>query len=326
LLEKRQAQFKAAALEAKKAGDIDEAKEFLRQAKGFEKLIDASIGGLPVDITSIPVPPQERKDVGMGFEIVSAEDCVEPSKEMGGTERQAMFAKLEQDLIAQVNLCVANQAHFKSTGQVSSMNKFAQLGEHTKRDLDALRFAFKRGERVPKFHYEVRAFSRIVCNADLSDHDLEITVVRGVAFNVPNPKEIDTYCRIEFPYPKDQPFKDKTATVKDTNSPEFNHVSLVAMNMKDKSCQRVFKRQQAVLKVEVWSKGGFLRSDTLLGTAAVKLQPLETQCTIHDTWPLMENRRAVGGKVEVKVRLRNAVANKQVEKVEEKWLVVSFNK
>ena len=45
---------------------------------------------------------------------------------------------------------------------------------------------------------------------------------------------------------------------------------------------------------------------------------------MHDTFPLMDGRRAVGGKVEVKLRLRNAVVAKQIEKVEEKWLVVSL--
>ena len=56
----------------------------------------------------------------------------------------------------------------------------------------------------------------------------------------------------------------------------------------------------------------------------VKLSPLETSCTLHDTFPLMEGRRAVGGKVEVIIKLRNAVVSKQVEKKEEKWLVISF--
>ena len=58
LLEKRQALFKAAALEAKRAGQIEQAKEYLRSSKGFDKLIEASKGGLPVDITTLPVPPQ----------------------------------------------------------------------------------------------------------------------------------------------------------------------------------------------------------------------------------------------------------------------------
>ena len=40
---------------------------------------------------------------------------------------------------------------------------------------------------------------------------------------------------------------------------------MIPVNIKEKACQRVFKRGAA--KVEVWSKGGFLRGDTLLGTA-----------------------------------------------------------
>jgi len=58
LLEKRQAMFKSAALEAKRAGQIEQAKEYLRSSKGFDKLIEASKGGLPVDISTLPVPPQ----------------------------------------------------------------------------------------------------------------------------------------------------------------------------------------------------------------------------------------------------------------------------
>ena len=56
----------------------------------------------------------------------------------------------------------------------------------------------------------------------------------------------------------------------------------------------------------------------------VKLASLETACTLHDTFPLMDGRKAVGGKVEVQIKLRNAIVTKQVEKKEEKWLVISF--
>ena len=58
LLQKRQSMFKSAALEAKRAGQIEQAKEYLRSAKGFDKLIEAAKGGLPVDIATLPVPPQ----------------------------------------------------------------------------------------------------------------------------------------------------------------------------------------------------------------------------------------------------------------------------
>ena len=57
LLVKRQAEFKAAALKAKKSGQIEQAKEYLRQAKGFDSLIEASKGGLPVNFKTLPVLP-----------------------------------------------------------------------------------------------------------------------------------------------------------------------------------------------------------------------------------------------------------------------------
>lgn len=33
------------------------------------------------------------------------------------------------------------------------------------------------------------------------DNDLELCLVQGISYNVPNPKEIDTYVRFEFPWP-----------------------------------------------------------------------------------------------------------------------------
>jgi coiled-coil and C2 domain-containing protein 1 len=58
----RQAQFKEAALLAKKRGDMDAAKTYLRQAKGFDEMIEGSRCGLRVDISATPVPPQARTD------------------------------------------------------------------------------------------------------------------------------------------------------------------------------------------------------------------------------------------------------------------------
>ena len=43
--------------------------------------------------------------------------------------------------------------------------------------------------------------------------------------------------RLEFPYPKESPFRDRTAVVKTTNNPEYNHRSVIPANPKDKSFQ-----------------------------------------------------------------------------------------
>ena len=112
---------------------------------------------------------------------------------------------------------------------------------------------------------------------------------------VKNPKDVDTYVKWEFPYPRDAPTSDKTAVVKDTNNPEYNATHTLVINPRDKAFQRVVKR--GTVKMEVWAKGGFLRSDVLIGTASMKLAPLETVCTIHDSFDLYDGRKSVGGKV-----------------------------
>lgn len=52
-LQEKQKQFKLAALQAKQKGEVNQAKEYLRIAKGFDKLIEASNCGLPVDMGTV---------------------------------------------------------------------------------------------------------------------------------------------------------------------------------------------------------------------------------------------------------------------------------
>ncbi|XP_042866382.1 coiled-coil and C2 domain-containing protein 1-like isoform X2 [Penaeus japonicus] len=319
---KRQNQFKQAALEAKKRGEIEQAKEYLRMSKGFNQLIDASRGGLPIDMNTVPVPPQEQipTSSNIDFELVDAEDCVVAPASVSG-DAAVTYAKLEEDLIAQIKMCAHTREHFKATGDVASSNRFEQLILHTKKDLDAVRAACKRGDTIPRFHYENRSFTIVQCNTDLNDSDCEACVLRGVNFNVQNPKDVDTYVRLEFPYPSDNPPQDRSTVVKDTNNPEYNHKVVFSIDRKARALARVFKRH--ALKVQVWAKGGWFHRDTMLGQVKIPLVDLETKCTIHESYDLMdEKKRMVGGKLEVKVRVRNPIVAKQLEKVTERWLVI----
>merc|ERR1719234_1093271 len=102
---------------------------------------------------------------------------------------------------------------------------------HAKKDLDAVRFAFKRGDPVPKFLYETRAFSRVVCNTDLTDNDLELTIVAGINYTNKNQKEApDTYVKWEFPFPRDAPPTDKSVVVKSSMNPQYDSVHKLIIN------------------------------------------------------------------------------------------------
>ncbi|XP_063245224.1 coiled-coil and C2 domain-containing protein 1-like isoform X2 [Bacillus rossius redtenbacheri] len=337
-LQARQKEFKLAALQAKQKGEINQAKEYLRLAKGFDPLIEASNCGLPVDMATVPVPPDSKVVLESDFDIVTVDDCIP------GSDAE-IFEKLEEDLLKQAKMCLTTRDHFKAIGDVASANRFEQLALHAKKDLNAVQCAHRRSEAIPKFHYETKTFSIVQCCTDLGDNDLELTIIRGINYTVSNPKDVDTYVKFEFPYPSEDPPKDRTAVVKDTNNPEYNQVFPLTIARSSRTCQRMFKRHG--IKLEVWSKGswrhcmynamccccvennskpettsGFLRYDTLIGTATVKLQPLETKCIIHDSFDLLEGRKPVGGKLEVKVRVRNPIVIKQVEQVQEKWLVI----
>ena len=72
------------------------------------------------------------------------------------------------------------------------------------KDLDSLKSAHSHNQAAPLYHYEKRTYQTIDCNSDLTDNDLELTVVRAI--NLPLPKDFDvksftTYVKYEFPFP-----------------------------------------------------------------------------------------------------------------------------
>ncbi|XP_057379948.1 coiled-coil and C2 domain-containing protein 1-like [Daphnia carinata] len=337
VLLERQSMFKTAALEAKKSGDLELAKEYLRMAKGLDPLISANKCGVPVDMETLPIPPQmklrssDKKGIPIksegsleasfmdDFVILSSEDCMPSST--GDQNSSGIFGQLHNDLLAQLKMCTDNREHNQLIGDIANANWFDQLALHTRKDLDFIHSSAMRGDTIPRWKNEMRTFSIVKCCTDLKDDDMEVTIIRGLSYNVANPKTIDTYARFEVPIPSsDNPTKEKTKTVKHTNSPEYNETFVVTINRQSRTLLRVFKAK--LIKFEVWAKSRFLRSDVLIGTASVKLADLLNHCQIHQAVDLMDGRKPVGGKLEVKIRLRNPIVGKEMEQVQEKWTVL----
>lgn len=70
LLMAKQKEFKLAALNAKQKGELNQAKEYLRTAKGFDPLIEAAKGGLPVDLSSLPVSPAAKSQLDEEYAVI----------------------------------------------------------------------------------------------------------------------------------------------------------------------------------------------------------------------------------------------------------------
>ncbi|GAB0095479.1 C2 domain-containing protein [Sergentomyia squamirostris] len=242
---RRQKEFKDAAIMAKKSGEIDQAKEYLKIFKGFEKLVETARGGFPVDMATLPIPPGQRSTLEDSFAFVTEDDCKE-SSDLGD-----IFKRLEEQLQHQLSMCRVTREHHKNMGDVAGTNRFENLALSVQKDLDVIRLAHRKQLDVPKFHYEQKSFNIVMCNTDLTDNEVEITIVRGINYNVPNPKEVDTYVKLEFPYPQDDHTKSKTPLVKNSDNPDYDYKFKMEMVRSNKQCQRIFKRHS--LKLEVFA-------------------------------------------------------------------------
>uniref|UniRef100_A0A915I0Z7 C2 domain-containing protein n=1 Tax=Romanomermis culicivorax TaxID=13658 RepID=A0A915I0Z7_ROMCU len=336
----RQRQFKVAALQAKKRGDMEAAKNLLRQALGFDQMIEsfsvqkyegpmasttASRGGLPVNISSTPLLPQTKTNpatlkpmVRTGLKAASdlALDKAYGSKTEATAlvreNREITYSNLEKDLIKQLQLCEQNRDYFTKFGDINKVKLFENLGSNCRKELDALRIGFKYGDPVPR------------CCPDLGFDDLEISIIRGLLLKLPvgyEPKDADIFVKFDLPYPKDSPQSGKTCSIRGTNSPNFDFDAKVKINLKSRQFSLYVKRHG--VKFEIYQKGSFLRSDKIMGTCEMKISQLEHKAEIHESLDVMEGRRPAGGKLEVKVRIREPLLNKCVgEVVQEKWLII----
>ncbi|KAL5022471.1 hypothetical protein ScPMuIL_001626 [Solemya velum] len=315
-LRERMEEYKMAALQAKKNRDLELAKKYMRLAKGFQPMIDAADSGLPVDLAQIP-PSLNAKENETAFVVVTPDEV-----QITG-DRDEVFKKLEQDLIQQIRTCATNNQNFTKLGDVVTAMKFQQMEKNSRKDLESLKSAFRSGDPVPEFHYENRTFSLVQCNADLGDNDFELSIVRGIQYNLPSgyaEKDVDTYVKFDFPYPTDDPQTGTTETIKSSLNPEYQQPFKIEISRKSRGFMRVVERK--IIKIEIFYKRGFLKSDKIIGVVNLKLQALDNKCTVHDSYDLTDGKKAVGGKLEVKMRIRDPVKGRQIEEVKEKWLVM----
>ncbi|CAM4682257.1 coiled-coil and C2 domain-containing protein 1A [Caretta caretta] len=313
-LEGRKKQLMQAALRAKQKNDIEGAKLFLRQAKGLDPMIEASQGGLPVDITKVPQAPVNKED----FVLVQRRGVsISP-------EAASQYMELMKLMRQQHEMCLNYSKQFTHLGNIAETTKFEKMAEDCKKNMEILKQAHAKGFPLPKYHYEQRTFSVVKIFPELNSNDMVLTIVKGINLPAPpgvTPNDLDAFVRFEFPHPNaEEAQKDKTNVIKNTDSPEFKEQFKLYINRGHRGLKRVF--QTKGLKFEVVHKGGLFKTDRVVGTAQLKLEALETTCELREIVELLDGRRPTGGKLEVIVRLREPLSSQQLETTTEKWLVI----
>uniref|UniRef100_A0A8D3EBY1 Coiled-coil and C2 domain-containing protein 1B n=1 Tax=Scophthalmus maximus TaxID=52904 RepID=A0A8D3EBY1_SCOMX len=305
-LEGRKRQYLKAALQAKQKNDLEQAKNFLRSAKGLDATIETARSGKTVDISALPSPPGDEED---DFILVHHSDVQISEK------AEQVYTQLAKILKEQYEKCMTHSKQFTHLGNVSETTKFEKMADSCKQSLEVLKLAQSRGLAPPKHHFEERSFHTVRIFPELSSTDMVVVVVKGM--NLPAPSgiqanDLDAYVKVDFPYPSsEQPQKHKTTVIKNTNSPDYNQSFTLSINRNHRGFRRVVTSKG--LKLELLHKGGFLRNDKSIGTALVKLDKLETQSEIREIVEVMDGRKPTGGRIEVKVRLREPLSGQDMQ-------------
>ncbi|XP_043819263.1 coiled-coil and C2 domain-containing protein 1B isoform X2 [Dromiciops gliroides] len=311
LLESRRLQCQRAALQAKRAKDLEQAKAHLRAAKA----LDVQIALVRSGRTKVSSP---LTDEDGGFVFIRHEDVGLSQK------AEEVYAQLHKILQEQQEKCLLFSKQFMHQGNVAETTRFEKLAQDRKKQLEILQLAQAQGLDPPGHRFEEKTFQTVRIFSELSSTEMHLLIVRGMNLPAPpgvTPDDLDAFVRFEFPYPSsDQAQKSKTSVVKNTNSPEFDQLFKLSINRNHRSFRRLV--QNKGVKFEVFHKGSFFRSDKQVGTAHLKLERLETQCEVREILEVVDGRKPTGGKLEVKVRLREPLSGQDTQMVTENWLVL----
>ncbi|KAM5266229.1 coiled-coil and C2 domain-containing protein 1B isoform 1-T1 [Hipposideros larvatus] len=315
LLEARKRQYQRAALQAKRGQDLEQAKAHLRLAKCLEAQIIQVRAGRPVDLSKVPSPLTDEEG---DFILIHHEDLRLSQK------AEDVYAQLQKMLLEQHEKCLLFSKQFMHQGNVAETTRFEKLAQERKKQLEILQLAQAQGLDPPSHHFELKTFQTVRVFSELNSTEMHLVIVRGMNLPAPpgvTPDDLDAFVRFEFHYPNsDQAQKSKTAVVKNTNSPEFDQLFKLNINRNHRGFRRVI--QSKGIKFEIFHKGSFFRSDKLVGTAHLKLERLENESEIREILEVLEGRKPTGGKLEVKVRLREPLSGQDVQMVTENWLVL----
>ncbi|XP_026562876.1 coiled-coil and C2 domain-containing protein 1B isoform X1 [Pseudonaja textilis] len=314
-LENRKKQYLKAAIQAKKKNDLEQAKAYLRTAKSLDPKIEMAKNGKLVDISKLPSPPTD--DEG-DFIFIHHED-IRLSQKV-----EEVYVQLINLLKDQHEKCMQYSKQFMHLGNVNETSRFEKLAQHCKKDLEILQLAQKQGLDPPSHHFEERTFKIVRIFSELSSTEMHLIIVRGINLPAPTgvvPNDLDAFVKFEFHYPNtEQAQKSKTSVVKNTNCPEYNQLFKLNINRNHRGFRRAI--QTKGIKFEIFHKGSFFRSDKQVGAAHLKLDKLESECEIREIVEVLDSRKPTGGKLEVKVRLREPLTGQDLQTITENWLVL----
>eukprot|EP00003_Mantamonas_plastica_P005520 TRINITY_DN1441_c3_g1_i3.p1 TRINITY_DN1441_c3_g1~~TRINITY_DN1441_c3_g1_i3.p1 ORF type:complete len:884 (-),score=376.22 TRINITY_DN1441_c3_g1_i3:3591-6026(-) len=353
-------EYKQGALHARDAENIGYAKGLLIVARTIEKQIQQyEEQGTPIDVANLPPPVSSLSSVNalMGVNV----DGVNPqpkqkqqqdqtqnhnqnqnqtegdediddeyeseNKEISGVmdvhmaEQTAIYDMLESTLRAQIKTAMKRAEIARKAADMDLVDKFEREQGSMRRDLESLLSAKYHRSVPPKFHYESRKQRQVISLADVGESEMELNIVGASNIRPPSGYEsLDLYVTYNLAYPSaDDGAQGQTGVCKSTLNPEWNFCESVPIDRKKKSFVRFCERKKMSF---VLMHSRFLFADVEVGRAELPLKNLVNKTKVHVRIEVLDGRKKTGGKLEIKLRLRDPLGGKQIDEVQEKYLII----
>ncbi|XP_041064380.1 coiled-coil and C2 domain-containing protein 1B isoform X2 [Carcharodon carcharias] len=269
-----------------------------------------------IQLSSVPSPPEAEDDDD--FIMVHHKDVLILPK------MDEVYIHLMNLLKEQYEKCMSYSEQFIHLGNVAETTRFEKMAADCQKNIEILKLGQAQGLDPPKYHFEERTFKTVRIFSDISSTEMLLIVVKGI--NLPAPSgvathDLDALVKFEFQYPSmEQAQRNKTTVIKNTNCPEYNQSFMLNINRNHRGFKRII--QTKGIKFEIFHKGGFLRSDKPVGTAQLKLDKLETECEVREIVEIFDGRKSTGGRLELKVQIREPLSGQDLQINTEKWLIL----
>jgi len=213
-----------------------------------------------------------------------------------------LHARLKKELQKQIEICEKSRDLFQRLGNAPNTLFYDRLLAVTLKDLTSLQTAAASGIDPPKYNLVEITLPVLERNEEVAENIIELRITQIESLQLQSgwqAHHLATFVAYNFPYPHEQHQEGKTQVVKGTVDPTFSDV--ISLNVQRKSAQLARICRRAPLKLEVYQKGGFMRSDKLWYQASVPLGELISKATVTQRVNLLEGRRGTSGYITVEV-------------------------
>ncbi|CAO3634988.1 unnamed protein product [Cunninghamella echinulata] len=335
-----QKEYKEAAIHYKNIGNLSMAKEMIQTSKSLLKTgIQVKQGGLSLqEIASIKtkLPPPPDKTLGDG-----KLRTVQPVTSF----QQPTIEQLETQLSYQIDVCHNLEIQYRNTNSTKSGSKESSTGlsnaallplkQAFAADLVTIKSLHEQENNnnlpsIPSLHYEQVDYSYNHILDHLALNQMELKIIKGTGIQTLDiGADVEPFVTWDFAgWPPEntaqaQLNKGETPIVKGIN-PVFDFTTVIPIVRSN----RVFIRhvQRKKLTLEIYHNKynyGFLRRPVFIGKIIIPLEGLLTKSSIRGWFDLVDNnRKKLGGKLEVQLNIREPLNGQDIIKRSERWLIL----